>query len=191
MKNILFPTVATVLVLSGCAQQTTSIQEQNMNPLSATRYEEELANTLANFIIQKEKFTEVPGVAEKLQKYIVKAKNRLADADDILNAGMKGPMLSMKVTTTGYAALIGTKLYFSTDFETKPGINLHVYITEAVDPRDVEFPDSTAIDLGEIQTPYGAQVYDVPRQKKKNALRTVVLWDKELKLLYSFGQLSQ
>jgi hypothetical protein len=82
-------------------------------------------------------------------------------------------------------------LYLSSDFVSKPGTNLHVYLTTVVDPRDGSFPDPTAIDLGAIQTVYGAQQFAVPKQEKPELLRTFVLWDKGFNRLYGFAQLTK
>jgi len=69
---------------------------------------------------------------------------------------------------------------------------LHVYLTNAVDPRDVAFPDPSAKDIGLIASPYGAQSYALaltPDELKK--YRTVVLLDRELNRIYGFAQLSK
>ena len=86
---------------------------------------------------------------------------------------------------------IDDTLYVGTLFEIDPLPGLHVYLTTVVDPRDVEFPDDTAMDLGPIQTAYGAHAYEVPSVENPLLYRTVVLWDNELGRLHSFAQLNK
>lgn len=65
-----------------------------------------------------------------------------------------------------------------------------MYVSNAVDPRDVNFPDDTAIDLGQLESPYGMQRYSVPgAEEEVQQYRTVVLFDKSLERIYGFAQL--
>lgn len=183
--------VALTLIFSGCMNaNTTSITQENTNPLTATRYGDELADSLANLIIQNNPIVEKEGIKDRIQKEIEDAKKISQDANKRLSGAMMGPLLAMQMDAVGYIAYVRDTLFLSSDFYSKPGPNLHVYLTTVVDPRDVEFPDPSAIDLGVIQSPYGAQQYQVPSQDDPTMLRTFVLWDQGLNLLYSFAQLS-
>jgi hypothetical protein len=176
--------------LSGCTSST-SIAQENRNPLVASRYGDMQADTLANLFISKDPVTQQPGMKDLIEKKIDEAKTISTNARQLQQNGLMGLFIGIKEGVQGYALLLEKTLYFSSDFETKPGLNLHVYLTNAVDPRDVTFPDKTAIDLGEIQSAYGAQQYTLPGNTKPESYRTVVLWDTVLKRSYSFSQLSK
>ena len=47
------------------------------------------------------------------------------------------------------------------------------------------------MDLGPIQTAYGAHAYEVPSVENPPLYRTVVLWDDRLGRLHSFAQLNK
>ena len=89
----------------------------------------------------------------------------------------------------GQALALEGHLYFGPTFLTLPGPSLHVFMTKAVDPRDVAFPDPSAVDLGLLKTPYGTQSFDMPATVTLPGYRTVVLWDTRLKRLSAFAQL--
>lgn len=183
-------TIILSLALVGCSgNERTSLKAENKNPLTAQRYGEELADTLANLIIQKDKKAEDPKNAEIIRREIENAKDIAADAEKRMEGGTKGPFLQMQSLVEGYALYQENRLYFSSDFVTKPGLDLHVYLSEAVDPRDVEFPDASAIDLGSLQRIDGAQIYDVPRTSEPGKYLSVVLWEKTLGILYAFAQI--
>lgn len=179
------------LFLAACSGPTMSISTQNENPLNASRYGDELADTLANIIIQQDPLTKEPGMTELINSEIAKAKELGQAARRKHTAGTMGAIIAAKANIQGLALYYEDQLFFSSDFITDPGPSLHVYLTSAVDPRDVEFPDETAVDLGPIQTVYGAQTYKVPAQEDPEYLRTLVIWDTKLHRLYGFAQLSK
>ena len=97
----------------------------------------------------------------------------------------------MEEYARGTALLTGNTLYLSPDFEGTPGLSLHLFLTTAVDPRDVEFPDADAIDLGPLKSAYGAQEFAANLPLNQVLYRTVILWDAALERLVSFAQLSE
>lgn len=196
MKIMKTPAVVVLacLLLAACQKQqitTTSIDEQNLNPLVAERYGNELADMLADLIIRED-----PSVADDdalkdfVQREITKAKAiaRVAREDKV--RGQNGTFISHGEEVFGEAVYVDRRLYFSPGFETEPGPNLRVYLTTAVDPREGDFPDETALDFGRIQSVYGAQTYSVPAGDENASLyRTVVLWDTDLERMFAFAQL--
>ncbi len=102
-----------------------------------------------------------------------------------------GPIIAVKEDVTGYVLHLDCTVFFSSDFTTSPGPSLRVFLTTTVDPRDVTFPDKSAVDLGPLQSAYGAQQYSMPGDDSAGALRTFVLFDTRLKSIYGFAQLSQ
>lgn len=161
------------------------------NPLDTARYNEELADTLANLVIMDDPIAKEEGMSAFINEGISDAKDRADDARARIDEGMQGGILSMKQDVTGYALYLSDRLYFSSDFVADPGPSLHVYLTQPVDPRDTEFPDPTALDLGLLTSAFGSQVYSVPHQEKPELYRTLVFWDTKLKRLYGFAQLSK
>jgi hypothetical protein len=184
--------VSAVLLAACNAPHMTSIDQELQNPLTASRYGDELADGMANIIIQDDPILKEDGVREKIENEIRRGKEISADAQDKQSEGVMGGILPMGADSTGYALYVDGTLFLSSDFSTTPGPSLHVYLTNAIDPRDVEFPDESALDLGEIQSAFGAQQYEVPEQKEgAEPLRTFVLFDKTLKRIYGFAQLSK
>ena len=183
--------IASFSLLTACGGERSSLQTQLSNPLYAERYGDSLADTLANIIIMKDSSTENPRTKALIEEEIEKAKSIGNDARRIIDKGMVGAFMEHKEHVTGRALYWKDTLYVSSDFESQPGPDLHVYLSTAVDPRDVAFPDASAIDLGPLTSAFGAQSYRVPRQKNPELLRSVALWDRTLKRLYSFGQLSK
>lgn len=185
--------VTSALLLAACGSPgSTSISEQNQNPLVASRYGDELADGMATIIIQEDPILKEEGVREKIEEEIIRGKDIAADARELQSAGLMGGILPLGADSLGYVLYLDNTLYLSTDFSTTPGPSVHLYLTNAIDPRDVDFPDETAVDLGEIQAAYGAQQYAVPEQDEgAEPLRTFVIYDTVLKRIYGFSQLSK
>ncbi len=179
------------LAITACSPAGTSINEQNYNPLTASRYGDELADTMANFIIQNDPIVEDAAVRKVIETEIARGKDIAASARKKQNKGLLGGIIQIKADVTGYALYLENVLYLSSDFTTSPGASLHLYLTTVVDPRDVAFPDDTALDLGEIQAAFGPQQYSVPTSEHQEKLRTLVLYDTQLKAIYGFAQLSK
>ncbi len=180
---------AALIAITACSPKTTSINQQNENPLVASRYGDELADTMANFVIAKDPIADDEATRKLIDGGIAAGKEMALKARLRQEEGLLGAILPVKGDTVGYGLLLDGTLYLSSDFSTGPGLNLHVYLTTAVDPRDGQFPDDTAVDLGTIQAAYGAQQYAVRGDTEK--LRTLVFWDATLKQLYGFAQLQK
>ena len=181
------------LALGACGRQSahTSIRAQNENPLTASRYGDELADAMANLVIQNDDAAKNPAMRKIIDAEIARGKKMGTDARMKQDEGMKGGIIAVKEEAAGYVLYVDDTLYLPSDFTTKPGPDLHVYLTVAVDPRDVAFPDKTAMDLGEVQNVYGAQRYEVKHQENPMLYRTFVLFDTKLKRIYGFAQLSK
>lgn len=181
-----------LLALTACSAGETSISEQNANPLTASRYGDELADTMADFIIGNDPaVVNNPDIRAIVESEIERGKDIAAAAREIHSESSLGAIIGIKSAMTGFALYHKNTFYLSSDFSTSPGASLHVYLTTVVDPRDTDFPDSTAIDLGALQAVYGPQQYSVPSQKEEDKLRTFVLFDTKLKMVYGFAQISK
>ena len=189
--SLTVPALLLTCSLVGCGFQRTTISVVNGNPLVASRYGDELADSMANLVISNDPILKDPKIRSVVDEEIALGKQMGTDARSVEGEGMKGGVIPVKAEMDGIILYVHDLLYFSSDFTTKPGPDLHVYLTAAVDPRDMPFPDATAIDLGTIQSAYGAQTYAVPHQKNPMLYRTFVLFDKKLQRLYGFAQLSK
>ncbi len=184
--------VASLALLSACSSNVqTSIEEQNRNPLTASRYGDELADSMANMVIQEDSISKDPAMRKIIDAQIERGKSIGDDARMKHQEGMRGGFVEIKAAVMGYVLYVDDTVYFSPDFLTPPGADLRVIHTTVVDPRDVAFPDPTSIDLGSLQSVYGAQQYSVPHQDKPELYRTVVIFDRKLKRIYGFVQLSK
>lgn len=183
------------ILLTGCATNTlprpdTSLEEQLRNPLYAEQYYDELVERLVTLEIRNDPLFEDEEKKERVEKARRTALANANEANTLQDKGTKGNVLSMGEFAKGEVLYLENMLYFSPEFETVPGLSLHVFMTTVVDPRDVTFPDASAIDLGPLSDPYGAQALPVPPVDIPLAYRTVVLWDTVLERLYGFAQLS-
>lgn len=183
--------IAAATALSACGAAGTSIDLENSNPLVVSRYGDELADTMANLVIQNDPVIKEPGMQQLIEKEIARAKSMAIRGRQEAKEGAQGAIIAEKESVTGYALLLADTLWLSSDFETSPGPDLHVYLTTIVDPRGASFPDETAMDLGIIQSVYGAQKYSLPSKIDPAVMRTLVLFDATLKRIYGFAQLSK
>ena len=194
-----FPTIQSMkklillssILLTACGQSNSaaSIQLDDLlkNPLFAERYAEEMVDRVVELKIQNDPLLEDEAKAAVVEKTRTKWLEKARDTRKRQRDGMEGSTIGINEFAKGDIIYLDDVVYFDTIFETTPGPNLHIYMTTVVDPRDVEFPDDTAIDIGVLQSPYGMQSYKVPM---KDGIRTLVLWDNDLERLWGFAQLS-
>jgi hypothetical protein len=183
MRTLPFVIIASLL-LSSCGSVNLD------NPITKARYGDELADLLADLIILKDPIAAKEDMKEQIQAEIAKAKETADEGREEMERGMQGPIIAVKESVTGYVLFLDDRFYVSSDFDSPPGLDLHVYLTTAVDPRDGTFPDDSAVDLGKLKTPYGQQTYNA-KLENPETYRTFVLWDKKLKRLYGFAQLAK
>ncbi len=186
----LIPTIA--LTLTGCATtQYTPDQEALLsNPLYAEIHAENMVDTLVELEIYADPVLEDEAIkrfADKTKEQWLKVAKAARAAQ---NEGQKGIFIPMKEYVEGEVLYTNNNLHFSTFFSSMPGPSLHVFLSKSVDPREGEFPDASALDLGEMTAPYGAQTFAVPEVENPLEYRTVTLWDTELNRLYGFAQIA-
>lgn len=174
-----------LVLLAGCAPGDSKLE----NPLTASRYGDELADTMANFIISEDSAVKNEAMRRLIEKEIGRGKSIATEAREIQANGWAGGFVGVRADVRGYVLYLPDTIYISPDFETEPGPALRLYLTTVVDPRDAEFPDATSVDVGPLKSAYGAQEYRVPAQKEEGKLRTFVLYDTRLKMIYGFAQI--
>ena len=184
------------IVLTGCTPTPASqgggisLEQRLKNPLYLERYAETMVDRMADMAIQDDPILEDAGkqkiIEETKRVWLEKSK----EARELQREGPHGFFVAINEYVAGEALYLNDMLYLSTTFETFPGPNLHLYLSTEIDPRDIEFPDEGAVDLGQLSTAYADQEYAVPPVEDVNIYRTVVLWDATLERLYGFAQLN-
>ena len=160
------------------------------NPLYAEWYYKDLVEDMMNLEIQND-----PIMQDEKKKAVIDATRQDAlehakAATKRRQSGLSGHFTAGQEDSKGQVLLLSGILNLGPDFDVVPGPSLHLYLTTAVDPRDIKFPDPSALDLGVMHGPYGAQYYLLPRGQQDMLYRTVVLWDSKLERIYGFAQLS-
>jgi hypothetical protein len=192
MTKFLLPILALSILLTGCKtpDPVTYIPLLD-NPLYAERYSEELVNSMVNLEIYESEILEdetKSGYADKARnEWLAIAREARADQRE----GMQGNFITDDEFVQGEVLYHDDQLHFGTGFDSVPGgPSVHVYLTTSVDPRVIEFPEETSLDLGILFTAYGAQSYNVPPVEDPLQYRTAVLFDTKLERLIGFAQLN-
>lgn len=184
-------TLATLL-LSACSSTVGALQEDNLkNPLYAAQYYADLTERMVNLELQKDpvtKDTRKKAIIDQVRKNGVANEQRAAN---VKAQGQEGTFVSDSELVRGEVLLLKHTLFFGVDFAAVPGPQLHVFLSTALDPRDVHFPDSTAVDLGPLPDVFGAQSMSIAENADLSKIRTVVLYDVKLGQMYGFAQLSK
>jgi len=195
MRNLLLCGI-TLLPLAACfgppGDQSATLQQQIENPLFLERYAEEMVENMVQITIEENPIlddTRKAAIVEQTRTYWLDEAKQARRAQQ---EGKSGSFLPMEEYARGEVLLAADgHLYISPTFEATPSPSLHILISTVLDPRDANFPDDSSIDLGPIQTNYGAQTYNLPEDMENLLLfRTVILWDTELERLQSFAQIS-
>lgn len=193
MKKNLSLLLLCAITLASCTTtepKDVSLDYLLTNPLFAERYADEMVDAMVELTIQNDPAMEDKAFANRVEKARSKWLEVARDATKTQQEGSMGNYISVSAYGLGEFLYLNDVLYVDTVFEVTPGPNIQMYLTTVVDPRDVEFPDETALNLGKLQTPYGAHRYKVPPQEDPLAYRTVVLWEKGLERIWGFAQLS-
>ena len=183
-----------LLPLSACTSSTVTYEPDLdsllSNPLYAERYAENIVDTMVNFEIYQDPILEDDAKAKIIDQTKEKWLKVAKKARKAQRSGAKGGFVPLKKHAEGEVMYADNKLHIAPEFFAVPGPSIHVYITTAVDPRDVDFPDESGFDLGELKTMYGAQTYSVPEVENPRLYRTAVLYDTELEVLWGFAQMT-
>lgn len=193
-RTITCAAVSSLFLLMACSPavptRTRMLDDQLENPLFAERYYDELVENMVEIEIYENPLAHDPQKKRLIERTRKEGLENAKKANSVQNTGKTAALISMETYTKGIVLLTDTHLFFSSEFEIIPGVELHVFLTETVDPRDVTFPDETAVDLGIVQSAYGHQSYALPASMTGALrMRSIVLWDKALERLHGFGQL--
>ena len=189
-RTLLF--VIPLLFLSACSSHASgsmTLDENLKNPLFAHRYYLDLVDEMVNLQLNNDPILKDAGKKAAVDDARIAGTKIAQDTAAMIQKNIHGTIQSEKDRAAGSVLLTNSALYFSTDFISSPGPSLHVYLSTAVDPRQVHFPDATAVDLGRVQNPYGAQTFMLPKTDKPVTYRSIALWDNALATFYGFAQL--
>ncbi len=193
MKHIPLLLGLSLLLLSACSRGpavSEEIKEKTKNPLYAKRYYEDLVEHMVNLEIQNDPLSESGATKDMIEDTRIAALSEAKSANAKRSSGLNGSLVSDFDYARGNVLLLDNVLFLGPEFSATPGIDLHVYVSSTIDPRDAAFPDPSAADLGSLKEAYGAQQYDVPKQTEgEPAFRTFVLFDRALNRVYGFAQL--
>ena len=194
MKNLLPVLTATSLLLTSCggSVQTKTLQDHLKNPLYAERYYDTLVDTLVELDIQNDPLLKDAGKKATVDSVRRDALAKAKAATASQHSGATGQFIGAKEFVKGRVFFIDSTVYLGPEFEATPGVELHLILSQTVDPRDGKFPDDSAIDVGPILSAYGEQSYVLDKKLDKPDLyRTLVLYDKKLERVYGFAQLAK
>lgn len=189
--STLLSLTAFAVILAGCQKAPVSADPKLLeNPLYAEYYYDDLVERLVNLDIQND-----PLLEDKSKRGFVDTARRNAlqkakEATRKQDEGLMGSFVPVTEFTGGEVLLLEQTLYFGPTFETAASPDLHVYLSETVDPRDTAFPDPSAIDIGIVKNPYGPQAFDGIQVASGSVIRSIVLWDNSLERLNGFAQVS-
>jgi hypothetical protein len=193
MKKTIIASMA-LLALTAC-QNSSASNEQELsylleNPLFAERYSESMVDTMVELEIYEDPIIKDEAkmkIIDKTKESWLKVAQK-ARVDQ--RKGSKGSFTPITEFTAGEVLYSGNSLFLAPDFASAPGPSLHFYLSTVVDPRDVEFPDESAIDLGLMRSNLGTGRYEVVEIEEPIKYRSLVLFDTELERLYGFAQIS-
>jgi len=180
-----------VLLLGACSRGEISTETKALleNPLYAEWYYNDIVDDLTTLAIRND-----PMLKDAARKAAADAARKEAaeKSREVVQQRQKGRLGQFRgpeQIVEGKALLLGDTLFFGPDFLSIPGPELHVYLSEMLDPREAAFPDASVLDLGLLKSPYESQNYTIVEPKDLTNYRTVVLWDTKLRRLYAFAQL--
>lgn len=187
-----------LLLLTGCMRApagATNVGKDHMkNPLVAEQYWSERTEVMVNLLVNEKDALTKAGLIGFVDSQRLESLKNSQEATKQRKDGVIGQFNSMKHETIGFV-LVNPKtgnIFFGTTFETDPGPSLHLIFSESKDPRDLpEFPDKTSLDIGELSSPYGAQVHTFDPKKWNDKFNTLSIYDTKLKRLYGFVQLGK
>ena len=183
MRKALF---LTPLFLTACGSSVVSLQDRLTNPLYAEQYYDAQVENMVNIIISSGAVLSDESIKELVDETRLDGLAQAKKANDLQAQGAMGVIMSDTLSARGEVLLLNGKIYTGPDFEMIPGIDVHVYLSDVVDPREGTFPDESAVDLGSVQNPFGDNEYDA---KGMNDAVSLVLFDKGTNSIIGFAQL--
>ncbi len=191
----LLPIVSALLLLSACAKSTGVAQVELLdrlrNPLFAYTYYQDRTQHMVSMIINQDPALKDPAIRSAIEDAQKRSVEAAREADARRKSALGGNFVRGSDYVVGHVILLDGVVYMGPDLDVPPGVATHVYLSKALDPRDAEFPDPTAVDLGILQSHIGDQAYVAPASEADKPWMTVVLYDAPLKRVVGFAQLQE
>ncbi len=182
-----FLPLAPLFLLTACGSSASmSLESHLQNPLFAEQYYDAQVENMVNMIIASGSLMQDPSMKDAINATRLEGLRLAKEATEMQGNGMEGDIMSDSQSAMGEVLLLDGNLYLGPDFRVVPGINLHVYLSTVVDPREGVFPDETAQDLGPVRNTFGDAIYT--GADLDNAY-TFVIYDKGTKQIVGFSQL--
>ncbi len=180
--------LAPLFLLTACGSSASVTLDSHLqNPLYAEQYYDAQVENMVNMIIASGSMLQDPAVKDAVNDTRLEGLRLAKEATAKQAQGAMGGIMSDTQSALGEVLLLDGTVYLGPDFRVVPGINVHAYVSTVVDPREGEFPDETAQDLGPVRNTFGNAVY--PGADLENAY-TFVLYDKGTKQVVGFAQLT-
>ncbi len=134
-----------------------------------------------------------PNMSGALKTPKLQALRAAQDSQALIQEGWLGTFVrGQDDDVTGSVVLIDGWMHIGPSFLMTPGIDMHVYLTQAIDPMEGTFPDETAVEVGPLVTAFGLQSLPLPAGLTLDGTyRTVVLYDAAVKRVLGFAQLEK
>lgn len=183
------------LILAGCSSNVQSMDVRNyynQNPLAREETETAFGQVMVNMIVGEKAELQKNDLFNEVDRMRLEAGKRIEEATKERKNGLLGQFVPHKQRTAGFVLLRPKEgvIFTGTTFESDPGPDLHLYGSTVQDPRSEAFPDTEAKDLGTMGFTYGALTMHFDPKLWNNDFRTLILYDKKLKRVYGFAQLS-
>lgn len=176
------------LILSACgAAKSAELTDLLKNPLYAEQYYDAQTEHMVDLLINSGALLKDESIKSAIDKTRLEGVRLAKEATSLQAKGKMGVIMSDTSEAGGEVLLLNGVLYLGPEFLLSPSVNVHVYLSSVLDPRDGVFPDETAVDIGPVNTTFGATSYNVAVDTEH--LRTFVLYDNTLKRILGFSQL--
>lgn len=178
------------VLLSACGPRTTGAENPADNPLLTEFREDNVVQFVTDLQIEKDPALE-DGAGAKAEAAKSEALQRGKEAKARKNKGLFGAMVAVKEEAEGTVLVEDGVLWTSVDFFVRPAPDLRVYLSGAIDPRDIPFPSTSDTDLGPLPSPAGAQGITIPADPDRVPVRSVVFRDALTQRIIGFAQVSR
>lgn len=188
---LLLPALAT-LALAACgsapAAGLTPRDALMANPLYASHAYDTLIAAITEMQIDGDKALSgaLVGRAQSAKERTLALKDYVSERE---REGLFGSFIPVAYDAAGDVLVEQDRLWTSVDFYVTPQLQPRVYLSGALDPRDLPFPSESDIDLGDLPSAFGPLGIALPPRDLD--IRSVVIWDAVTKRVLAFAQVAR
>lgn len=190
VSSVLLSAALPALFLSACSGRGVAFPSPDtiaQNPLYLYADESLRVQYIANLQLKE------PTMSGSLKTAKLQSLRAAQDAQAIIQEGWLGSFVrGQDDEVTGSVLLLDGWLHIGPSFLMTPGLDVHVYVSQMIDPLEGAFPDETAIEVGPLVTAFGMQSLPLPASVSLDGTyRTVVLYDEAVQRVSAFAQLEK